>query len=120
MIDTKTILPIALLLGSGVVGYVIYRKVTAPAPGLPPTVPGAFLPPSTEPGIAAKYGRFDIYLPTSGITDVISGLREGGTKQEKQVEVPVVEEPVDAPRLGLRIPSVPEERPYHILPYTYP
>ena len=118
--DTRTILPIVLLLGGGTAGYLIYRKMTQPAPGLIPIAPGAFPPtPETEPGIKAKYGKFDIFMPTRGIADLIGSLKKGGTKQDKQVEVPVKD---TAPKLGLRLPTAPSYTPasYPISGYLPP
>ena len=82
----KWILPVV---GGGatlVLGYYIYGKLTAPA--LPPGVQ-AYVPPQTEPGIAMKSGRFDIFVPLQGITDVISAVTGGGTKGAAKVEAPV-------------------------------
>lgn len=95
----KWILPVA---GGGaalVVGYYIYTKVTAPAVPYPGVA--GVLPRQTQPGIAVKSGRFDIFVPLSGVTDIIGAVRGGGTKDEAKREVPVSRTLSVEPHAGL-------------------
>ena len=111
--DPKTITPILITLGGLGVGYFIYRRLSESPHYLPPAAGAPSVLAPTKPGISTSYGKFNLNIPLTGISDLISGIRGGGTKEKAKVETtataPSLVNPLEPPVLrpttsGLQYP----------------